>query len=593
MSDYAIKYRIQLEDDLSDQIALANQKIQRMTKNFSTTMQSTFKSIKDSGRAGMMAITAPIVGGVGIALAKARELEKKEVGIRTKLVYEGKGEEEIKSFINELKEFARTTPFSPIEVFEKSGMLMALGTQTKDVISTMRMLGDVANATGGDFGLIAKAYADIQAKGKLQAQEILQLANQSVGIRAILAEELKVTPEEVLEMGMKGQLSSDLITKIFQDATKKGGRFFGAMDNMMKGFAGSSMLFGGTFSLVMSKIGGMIAEDFGLKDVLVKASKVLLKMADTLEKMNPNIRKMIFGIGLFAAAIPPILFTIGLMGGGLTVVRGVIAKMTIGMISFNKSLTSSLALSSGIGLNFLKLQGMNLKNLFTVHKLGALDVGLIMVQSLAISILNVFKSIGSKIRWLGGAFGKAFNVVFIVVTVFYAIKGVIRGILDGMSGITNQGAKQINIFSTIAGLFSVMAKTMKIIFKLVELIGYYFGKVIGGTIKAIVGLLGKIGINLPEGAIGKDFATAFNANLDAATPWLDSLMETPKIQDKLPEQNKPIKVEMSIKQETDITAVQGAKQQSSYEFTGKNITISSIKRRDNVKYIKGEQLGIA
>ena len=77
--------------------------------------------------------------------------------------------------IKELQQFGSVTPFTSAELIETAKRLKAFGFETEKIVDVTKRLGDIAGATGADLGGIATAFGQIQAKGRLQGEELLQL----------------------------------------------------------------------------------------------------------------------------------------------------------------------------------------------------------------------------------------------------------------------------------------------------------------------------------------------------------------------------------------------------------------------------------
>ena len=86
-----------------------------------------------------------------------------------------------------MQAFGAVTPFTSTELIETSKRLKAFGFETEQVVDITKRLADVAGATGADLSGIATAFGQIQAKGRLQGEELLQLQERGVA----LADELK------------------------------------------------------------------------------------------------------------------------------------------------------------------------------------------------------------------------------------------------------------------------------------------------------------------------------------------------------------------------------------------------------------------
>ena len=117
--------------------------------------------------------------------------------------------ENAKSIIKELQDFGAVTPFTSAELIETSKRLKAFGVETSKLVGTTKRLGDIAGATGADLSGIATAYGQIQAKGKLQTEELLQLQERGVDLAGVLKKEYDLTGEEFSKALQKGQISAE------------------------------------------------------------------------------------------------------------------------------------------------------------------------------------------------------------------------------------------------------------------------------------------------------------------------------------------------------------------------------------------------
>ena len=88
-----------------------------------------------------------------------------------------------RSIIKELQQFGAVTPFTSAELIETAKRLKAFGFETEQIVDVTKRLADVAGATGADLGGIATAFGQIQAKGRLQGEELLQLQERGIGLQ--------------------------------------------------------------------------------------------------------------------------------------------------------------------------------------------------------------------------------------------------------------------------------------------------------------------------------------------------------------------------------------------------------------------------
>ena len=133
--------------------------------------------------------------------------------------------ETAKGIIKDLKAFGAVTPFTSQELIETSKRLKAFGFETEQVVDVTKRLADVAGATGADLAGIATAFGQIQAKGRLQTEELLQLQERGVGIADELQKMYGMTGEEFSKALEKGQISAEAANVALIRLTEQGGKY--------------------------------------------------------------------------------------------------------------------------------------------------------------------------------------------------------------------------------------------------------------------------------------------------------------------------------------------------------------------------------
>ena len=131
-------------------------------------VKNTLFSIKGLVTAIVAGVAANKLIAEPISLADAYSSAK--IGFSTLL-----GDAQGQQMMDDLDEFARTTPFKTSEVIANAQKMIAMGWQAEDIIQDMTTIGDAAAATGkGDEGLnrIILALSQIQSKGKLSTEEL-------------------------------------------------------------------------------------------------------------------------------------------------------------------------------------------------------------------------------------------------------------------------------------------------------------------------------------------------------------------------------------------------------------------------------------
>lgn len=197
------------------QIGEGVQAQQRRFNEFADRSVRSLDRVSQATRRAQLAIvamTTALTVAMGAASAAGIQLnahmEQAEIGFETMLG----SAKAAKDFLADLARFAARTPFEFRGLVSSSQRLLAFGFQAKEILPTLDAVGDAAAALGGGPDLInqiVRALGQIKAKGKPQAEEMLQLAEAGIPSWQILAEMLGVTIPEAMEMVTRGAVDAD------------------------------------------------------------------------------------------------------------------------------------------------------------------------------------------------------------------------------------------------------------------------------------------------------------------------------------------------------------------------------------------------
>lgn len=146
-----------------------------------------------------------------------------------------------KDLLEDLKQFAATTPFELKGLIPMAQKLKAFGFETQAIIPMLTNIGDAAAGLGGSPELLNRitiALGQIKAKGRVQAQEMMQLTEAGIPAWEILAKKIGVTIPEAMKLSEKGMIDS--ATAIEGILGGLGERFGGLMEKQSKSFTGLS-----------------------------------------------------------------------------------------------------------------------------------------------------------------------------------------------------------------------------------------------------------------------------------------------------------------------------------------------------------------
>lgn len=195
----------------------------------------------DAATAGNRIITTMGVIGGAVAGAAAKMgfsfnsiKEQSEIAFTTML---GDGDK-AKKMIADLTEFAARTPFELPNLLDSTKKLMAFGFEAEKIIPMLTVVGDAASGLGNPAAMdfIIRAIGQIQAKGKVAAQEMNQLAEQGIPAWETLASTIGVSIPEAMKLAEEGAISSQVAIPAILSGMDA--RFHGMMEKQSQSMSG-------------------------------------------------------------------------------------------------------------------------------------------------------------------------------------------------------------------------------------------------------------------------------------------------------------------------------------------------------------------
>lgn len=204
-----------------------------------------------------------------------------------------------KALLAELTKFAIVTPFSPEQVNSAARALLAFGVRGKEIIPTLKMLGDVSAGTGKDLTEMAVIFGQIRSTGRLMGQDLLQLINAGFNPLQVISEKTGKSVGALKDEMEKGAISFEMVADAFKTATSEGGLFFNLMEKQSQSVGGKISALGGNFEEMGKKI--FAANQGPLSDFLDLLVDITTELAKTKEQsaadfgVNYDVIKKIVG----------------------------------------------------------------------------------------------------------------------------------------------------------------------------------------------------------------------------------------------------------------------------------------------------------
>lgn len=305
--------------DLNKSLGKVRREMRSMSSNFEAVGQSLTKSL-----------TLPLAAVGTFALKSAADLEKLEVSF---ISLTG-GAEQASNMMEQLNEFTAKTPFQIDAVAKSARQLIASGTEISEVNNQLQFLGDIAATSGSSIDEIAAIFAKVNAKGKVELENLNQLAERGIPIFKTLSETTGLLPSEL----GGGAVSVEEFNDALRSFAEEGGFANGAMERLSETASGK-------FSTALDNLkqaGAAMMDDLlpafkGSLDGVINLSK---KIGD----LDIGTKKIIVTTAAFAAAIGPLLIVLPKLIAGVTALRTGFLTLNAAMLA---NPISAIAITAG------------------------------------------------------------------------------------------------------------------------------------------------------------------------------------------------------------------------------------------------------
>ncbi len=421
------------------------------TTDFDRARTRFARGLQQIGRAGTMAGAAVTTGFGAIVAGSAAAAASLE---QTTIAYDVLVGNVTKSrqLLKDMEQFAKISPFDVGEVEMAGKRLMAMGFAAKEIIPTLKDVGDVTAGIGiggGRFERIIHNLAQVRTQGKLTARELRDFAVNGVPLLDSLATSIAGLSPNLLEaraqihdMIRRGQISDMQVLRAFRKMSSAGGKFADLMFKQSKTFLGMLSNIRDSLLITAREIGQVF-----LPPLKAVASKVL-ELLDIFRSMDPVVKRLaagvaligtVGGIALTALSVAAIAFGAAMLFLGPTI--KMFGTFTAMLLS-SKIVFASIATVAG-GIATAMLQLLNPLSVIIIpvmliakgFALMVTPIGLAIagIAALAAVIVTAKNSLGGWTKLFSTIKDAAFSFAKNVVGFFWNIQENVQSILTWVS----------------------------------------------------------------------------------------------------------------------------------------------------------------
>ena len=292
--------------------------IRRNTRGVAGGRGGLFASLTARATGLLAAVTAALAAVRGLfnfvagGVSRAAAFEQLNVSLE---VFLGSAEKAQKA-IKDLNEFSIRTPFEPEQVNQAGRALLAFGVSQDIVIDKLGRIGNIAAGTGKDFNELTLIYGKARAAGRIQGEELNQLAEAGIPIYEELAKVVGVNATEIRKLGEEGRLSFNDLDAVFQNLTNEGGRFNGLLEKQSTTLTGLASTAKGAFGALPRNIGEAFTPL--LKTILPPVINLINRAVEVVAPLAQAFgQKLVQAFQFVRRAVRPLIDAFGVLLDGL------------------------------------------------------------------------------------------------------------------------------------------------------------------------------------------------------------------------------------------------------------------------------------
>lgn len=324
-------------------------------QNAARQMQRAGDQLQNVGKSMSMNLTAPILALGAASLYAFGEIDALKRGL---ISFSGSAELAENEF-NKLREVAKLPGIGLQEAVKGSINLQAIGMSAEDARKAMQAFGNAIATVGGgkeNFDLAIRGFGQLTNASKPLQQDLYQIANQLPQVNKLMIEAFGTNrAEDLAAMGLSGKKLAEFLVDALGKLPPISGGIKNSFENMSD-----------TIKIAMASVGEAIEKNFKISDKINQFANRVTGLIESFKNLRPETQKFIIGFAGVAAAIGPVLLSIGFLVklfptvlAGFSVIKGAILLASTAMKGFTASMVGMpalfLAVVGAIGLGVVAL----------------------------------------------------------------------------------------------------------------------------------------------------------------------------------------------------------------------------------------------
>ena len=188
-------------------------------------------------------------------------------------------------------ELGAKTPMTAQQLSKAAQLLLSFGESAENIIPDLKLLGDITGGEVNRFNMLALAFAQVGANGKLMGQDLLQMVNAGFNPLQIMSQTTGKSMGQLREEMSEGRISFQMVAQAMRDAASEGGRYFGLMEQQSQSLNGRLSTLGDTWEQVSKNIGdSFLPMAKAAVNSLIKLGEGILSLQQKIQEFKKTAR---------------------------------------------------------------------------------------------------------------------------------------------------------------------------------------------------------------------------------------------------------------------------------------------------------------
>ena len=202
---------------------------------------------------------------------------------------------------NAFRKIARESSLTTAGLIKNARVWASYGLETENIVDIVERLGIAAGGEAAAFDNLTRAFAQVNAAGKLMGQEKNQLINAGFSLK-LIADEAGVSMTNFAKAMEQGLITAEHVNNALIKATDEGGLYFGRLEKKAQTLNGKLDLVANNFNDLFANLGeskqGPISVVLDLLNETLSHTSNVISQANQLERTRQKARDLEKGSGI-------------------------------------------------------------------------------------------------------------------------------------------------------------------------------------------------------------------------------------------------------------------------------------------------------